>query len=68
MEEEKKEKRKTHTSSEVKMRYNKKTYTRIGFDLRNDVADAYKAKCRELGIPYTKPLHDAVEAFLKEDK
>ena len=33
---EEKPKRKTHTSTEVKRRYNKKTYTRWFADLRNE--------------------------------
>lgn len=59
-------KRKTVTSSEVKNRYNKKTYTNLVLCLRKDQAEAYKAKCREKGIPYSEPLHKAVENFLKE--
>ena len=60
-----KPKRKTHTSSEVKNRYNKKTYTRIAFSLHKEKAKAYKSKCREKNIPYSEPLHKAVDDFLK---
>lgn len=57
-------KRKTTTSSEVKNRYNRKTYTYIRVGLKKDVAEAYKAKCKELGIDYSKALHGAVSAVL----
>ncbi len=40
-----KPKRKTHTSSEVKARYNAKSYTRIALDVRKEKAASYKAKC-----------------------
>lgn len=60
------EKRKTHTSSAVKMRYNKKTYDRITLEVRKEVAEKYKAKCKEKGITYSEPLHNAIKAFLEE--
>lgn len=58
-------KRKSKTSSEVKNRYNRKTYTYIQVGLHKDVATAYKAKCKELGIEYSRALHDAVSAVLE---
>lgn len=67
MDEEQKPKRKTHTSSEVKMRYNKKTYSQINLLVRKEIAEEYRAKCKELGIPYSKPLHDAINEFIEEN-
>lgn len=61
------QKRKTKTSTEVKNRYNKKTYTQIAFSLKKEKAEEYKQKCKEKGIPYSKPLHDAVDNFLEEE-
>ena len=61
-----KPKRKTHTSSEVKARYNAKTYDRIQINVRKDKAAAYKAKCDELGITYSEPLHKAIDDLLSE--
>ena len=61
-----KPKRKTHTSSAVKYRYNKKTYTRIVLDVRNEQATAYKERCDALGIPYTGPLRQAIEDFMRD--
>lgn len=61
-----KPKRKTHTSSEVKARYNAKTYDRIQISVKKDTAVAYKAKCKELGITYSEPLHKAIDDILSK--
>jgi hypothetical protein len=53
------------TSSEVKRRYNAKTYTRLIVDVRKETAEAYKAKCKELGITYSAPLHKAIDKILE---
>lgn len=39
---EEKAKRKTHTSTEVKARYNKKVYTAVGYQLPKDLVAATK--------------------------
>jgi hypothetical protein len=64
--EELKPKRKTHTSSAVKNRYNQKTYTPIVVSVKKDIATAYKSKCDALGITYSEPLHKAIEDFLSK--
>ncbi len=61
-------KRKTHTSSAVKNRYNAKTYDRISISLRKDTAAAYKAKCNEMEIPYSEPLREAIEKLIAAPK
>ena len=61
MSSEEKPKRKTRTSSEVKARYNAKAYDRIQLNVKKDKAAAYKAKCDELGITYSEPLHKAID-------
>ena len=61
-----KPKRKTHTSSEVKARYNAKTYDCVQINLRKDKVAAYKAKCDELGISYSEPLHKAIDELLSK--
>ena len=38
-------KRKTRTSTEVKRRYNEKTYTLISASVPKETAAAFKAKC-----------------------
>ena len=63
---EEKPRRKTHTSSAVKARYNAKTYDQINIRVKKDTAAAYKSKCDAEGIPYTAPLHKAIEEFLNQ--
>ena len=58
--------KKPRTSSEVKRRYNEKTYDRIVISVKKETASAYKAKCEKLGISYSQPLHDAIEEFLSK--
>ena len=62
--EELKPKRKTHTSSAVKARYNKKTYTQISVSVHKEKAEAYKEKCAQLGITFSEPLHKAIDEIL----
>ena len=64
--EEIKPKRKTHTSTQVKSRYNAKTYDRIYLSVPKDKAADYKAKCKELGISYSEPLHRAIDDILSK--
>ena len=60
-------KRKTKTSNEVKQRYNAKTYDQFNIRVRKEVSALYKAKCERLGIPYTEPIHAAIQAFINEE-
>lgn len=60
-------KRKTRTSTEVKARYNKKAYESLFVNLPKDMAQRFKAKCKEDGISQAKVIKDAVEKFLTED-
>lgn len=60
-------KRKTHTSTEVKKRYNQKTYTQIIVSVKKEIAAEYKEKCDNAGIPYSKPLHEAILKFIEEN-
>lgn len=63
-----KPKRKTHTSTEVKDRYNKKTYTRIAFSVKKEVAEEYKEKCKQLGITYSQAFHEAIDEILSKEE
>lgn len=56
------------TSSEVKNRYNKKTYTPIVVSVKKETAEAYKKKCDDMGISYSQVLHQAIGKFLEEEK
>lgn len=57
-------KRKTKTSSAVKNRYNKKVYDSIIVRVPKELAEAFKAKCAEEGIPQAQVLKKAISDFL----
>lgn len=57
-------KRKAHTSTEVKRRYNEKTYTLISASVPKETAAAFKAKCAAEGIPQAQIIKKAIEDFL----
>lgn len=57
-------KRKTKTSTEVKARYNQKTYDVISVRIPKEMAAAFKAKCAAEGIPQAQIIKQAIENFL----
>lgn len=59
-------KRKTHTSTEVKRRYNEKTYTLISASVPKETAAAFKEKCAAEGIPQAQIIKKAIEDFLSQ--
>ena len=59
-------KRKTTTSTEVKARYNQKTYDVISVRVPKDLAEAFKAKCASAGVPQAQIIKRAIEDFLNE--
>lgn len=59
-------KRKTHTSTAVKQRYNEKVYDNIAVRIPKEMAAAFKAKCLEKGIPQAQVIKKAIEQFLSE--
>jgi len=60
------DKRKTKTSTEVKTRYNQKTYDVIAVRVPKETAEAFKAKCAAEGVPQAKIIKQAIEAFLQQ--
>lgn len=60
------EKRKTHTSTEVKRRYNDKTYDIISARIPKEAAAAFKEKCAAEGISQAQIIKRAIEQFLSE--
>ena len=58
------EKRKTHTSTEVKARYNKKVYTAVGYQLPKELVAAFKEKCAAEGISQAQVIKKAMEDFI----
>lgn len=59
-------KRKTKTSSAVKNRYNKKTYTAVTAMVNKDIAAEFKAKCAAEDIPQSQIIKKAIEEYLKQ--
>ena len=59
-------KRKTKTSTEVKRRYNDKTYTQISASVPKETAAAFKEKCAAEGIPQAQIIKKAIEDFLNK--
>ena len=59
-------KRKTRTSTEVKRRYNEKTYTLISASVPKEKAASFKAKCAAEGIPQAQIIKKAIEDFLSQ--
>ena len=60
------EKRKTHTSSEVKRRYNQKTYGSVSVQLTKDLVARFKEKCRAEGVSQAQIVKKAIEEFLND--
>lgn len=59
-------KRKSKTSSEVKTRYNQKTYDVIAIRVPKEMASEFKAKCIAEGIPQAQIVKQAIEDFLNK--
>lgn len=60
-------KRKTHTSSAVKQRYNSKVYSTVKAQLPKDLVAHFKEKCKAEGISQAQVVKKAIEAFLAEE-
>ena len=60
------EKRKTHTSSEVKRRYNQKAYAAVTAMLPKELVAEFKEKCTARGVSQASIVKAAIERFLAE--
>ena len=60
------DKRKTKTSTEVKTRYNQKTYDVIAVRVPKETAEAFQAKCAADGVPQAQIIKRAIEEFLQQ--
>ncbi len=60
-------KRKTHTSTAVKSKYNAKVYDKISFSAPKELAKEFKEKCAENGDSMASIFKDAMQAYLKKD-
>lgn len=56
--------RKSRTSTEVKTRYNNKTYDVVSVRVPKEMAAAFKQKCVETGIPQAQIVKNAIADFL----
>lgn len=57
-------KRKTRTSTAVKLRYNRKNYEDVRAALPKELARDFKQKCAAEGVPQAQVIKRAVEEFL----
>ena len=62
-----KPKRKTHTSTAVKQRYNDKVYSLVSARLPKDLVARFKEKCKAEGVSQAQIVKKAIEAFLAEE-
>lgn len=59
-------KRKTHTSTQVKARYNKKVYSTISVQLPKELVANFKEKCKVEGVSQAQIIKKAVEDYLSD--
>ncbi len=57
-------KRKTHTSSEVKARYNAKVYSNLSLKLPKELVANFKEKCTAEGVSQASVSKKAIEEYL----
>lgn len=62
------EKRKTHTSSAVKRKYNSKVYARVSVELPKELVAEFKALCKENGESQASIVKKAIEQYIAERK
>ncbi|MFR5887283.1 MAG: ribbon-helix-helix protein, CopG family [Oscillospiraceae bacterium] len=58
--------RKTKTSTEVKSRYNQKTYDVISIRVPKELAAAFREKCDAEGAVQAQIIKKAIEEFLQK--
>lgn len=61
-------KRRTHTSTAVKRRYNDKTYTMVRASLPKDLVARFREKCEADGIPQAQIIKKAIVDFLGDEE
>ena len=59
-------KRKTHTSTAVKQRYNEKVYSVVSVKLPKGLVAQFKEKCKVEGVSQAQIVKKAIEEFLGE--
>jgi len=61
------EKRKTHTSTAVKRRYNEKAYDRINLTVKKGMRETYAALAAERGLSLNGFINQLLEKELSKD-
>lgn len=61
-------KRKTHTSTQVKQRYNDKVYTALTFRVPKELAAEFKQICTENNISQAQVIKDAMTELIGKCK
>lgn len=59
-------KRKTHTSTAVKQRYNEKTYEMIAVRIPKELASQFRERCSLRGDSQASIVKKAIEEYLKQ--
>lgn len=59
-------KRKTHTSTAVKQRYNEKTYEMIAVRIPKDLASRFRERCSQNGDSQASIIKKAIEEYLAQ--
>lgn len=62
------EKRKTHTSSAVKRRYNNKVYSTIAVQLPKELVAEFKSLCKVNGDSQASIVKKSIEQYIAEHK
>ena len=57
---------KTHTSTEVKRRYNEKVYSMLHYQLPKDLVAKFREKCAATGISQASVVREAIENFVND--
>lgn len=61
-------KRRTHTSTEVKRRYNKKVYTRIFADLPTELVEQFKEIAKINGDTTASIFRECIKDYIKKNE
>lgn len=61
-------KRKTHTSTQVKRRYNQKVYTRVFADLPTELVEKFKETVKANGDTTASILRECIKEYIKTNE
>lgn len=61
------EKRKTHTSTDVKRRYNEKVYSQVSFSAPKDFVAEFRALCKANNVSQAQVLKQAMQDYIDKN-